>query len=128
MNLSPCYLDGSSLLSRWLQFYRENHFSNRIDAGAEGVGQDLLTRQFKRVADLVELLNAPVYYLDQSWLGRIVPKIIEPLESTWIRNGKTVQAHKVFVLGEEGPNRAELVSEVDEIEQVKFHNLQVAQL
>ena len=56
-----------------------------------------------------------------------MPKI-EPLESTWIRNGKTVHAHKVFVLGEEGPNRAELVSEVDEIEQVKFHILQVAQL
>ena len=79
------------------------------------------------MADLVELLNASIYELDQSRLGRIMPKI-EPLESTWIRNGKTVQAHKVFVLGEEGPNRAELVSEVDEIEQVKFHILQVAQL
>ena len=56
-----------------------------------------------------------------------MPKI-QPLKATWIRNGKTVQAHKVLVLGEEGPNRAELVSETDKIEQVKFHILQVAQI
>ena len=106
-----------SLQSRRFKFYWENQFSYRIDAGAEGVGQDLLARQSKRVADLVELLNASVYYLDQCRLGRIMPKI-KPLESTWIRDGKTVQVHKVFVLSEEGPNWAELVSEIDEIEPV----------
>ena len=109
-----------SLLSYFFEFHRENPFSDRIDAGAEGVGQHLLTRQFKRVADLIQLSNAPVYYLDQGGrLGRILLRV---------RNGYTVQAHKVFVAGEEGPNRAELGSEVGKVEQVKFHILQVAQI
>ena len=103
-----------SLLSYWFEFQGENQLSNWVDAGAEGVSQGLLTRQFKGVADFVELLNAPVYYLDQGRLGRILPKI-ESLKAAGVRNGKMVQMHKVLILSEEGPNWAELVSEIDKI-------------